>query len=319
MSAALEQQYRQALRWYPKNWRRRNEDAVVGTLLDVAEEAGRLVPARGELADLRANGFASHLGPLGRIPASVRDRAVALIFGLGAGIAIVAVVASAWQAATTPAYMLPYYSIVGPFLGYSFMFYGVWIIALIAALIGWRRIATALVLAGIPLSIAIRLMSIGLRIDYAPTTTTILLMAMLALLTLIGNPFRRRRGRLWIAVSTASWAAGIGFTIWYQHVTMGGVAGSTDWFIGPFSQWMGFAAPFVIILALVLWRVARSPWALAILIAEVPILLFAIFGWQDVSTIEAELAVGVGALVIVAAVIGILRAFGLRITITRAR
>jgi hypothetical protein len=79
MSAALEQQYRRALRWYPNDWRNRNEDVVVGTLKDVAEGENRSRPAVGELVNLRLTGIAAHLNGLGRtIPAEVRDRAASV-------------------------------------------------------------------------------------------------------------------------------------------------------------------------------------------------------------------------------------------------
>jgi hypothetical protein len=307
----LEQTYRNALRWYPKKWRTRNEDAVVGTLLDVAEEAHRTTPARGELANLRANALATRLGPLGRIPAPVRDRVVALTFGLGAGIAIVALIAPLALNATLRGGDYHY-----PTFGTTSVFYVLWVLALAAALIGRRWIARGLAFAGILLAIADKILASHLPFSYdvASTSTTIVL----ALLTFIGNPFSSRRGRLWIGVAAASWAAFIGLTLVYWRATEGAGGGASDWFLGPFSEWMGFAFPFVIILALILTRTARSPWAPAILIAEVPIILLALLGWRDVPTL---LNTAFYTLAIVATALGcyaILRGFGIRIRITRA-
>jgi hypothetical protein len=312
VSAALERSYRRALRWYPAKWRNRNEDVVVGTLMDVAEQDGRTTPASGELANLRATGFAARLGPLGRIPAEVRERVAALTLGLGAAIAIVALIANIWQLKAEPMAALPYLT-VGPFVGFSFIFYAVWVVALGAALLGARRVATVLVLAAIPISIAIKLADV--RIERPPTTTTIILMASLSILAIIANPVGSRRGRIRVATSTVAWAAGIAGTIEYQKVTQGGAAGSTDWFIGPLSQWMQLAIPLVIILAIVLWRVSRTPWAPAILIAEIPIAAFSLLGWQNLTTIATTTVASI--LVAVALAPVILRAFGFRLTITR--
>jgi hypothetical protein len=281
--------------------------------MDVAEQDDRTTPASGELANLRATGFAARLGPLGRIPAEVRERVAALTLGLGAAIAIVALIANMWQLKEAPSAALPYLTVVGPFVGFSFIFYAVWVVALGAALLGARRVATVLVLAAIPISIAIKLADV--RIEHPPTTTTIILMASLSILAIIANPVGSGRGRIRVATSTVGWAAGIAGTIEYQKVTQGGAAGSTDWFIGPLSQWMGFAIPFVVILAIVLWRVSRTPWAPAILIAEIPIAGFSLLGWQNLTTIATTTV----ALILIAVALApvILRGFGFRLTITR--
>ena len=172
-------------------------------------------------------------------------------------------------------------------------------------------------LAAIVISVGGRVLFFALHLGLTSTTTTIVFLGALALLSLIGDPFRPRQGRIWVAVSAASWASFIGFTDWYKYWTKGAAAGSWDWFIGPLAQWMGFAFPFVIILALILWRARKAPWAAAILIVEVPIMLFATLGWQHLPTL---LNVAVFAVAIAATLLGcwaILQGFGLRIRITR--
>jgi len=313
----LEARYRDVLRWYPKAWRRRNEDAVLGTLLDRADDEKRQTPAAGELANLRGSAILAHLGPLGRIPAPVRDRTAALAFSMVGGIAIAALVALAVQKSTLPPQWVKLVPATGPFLGVGFIYYGVLILALAAGLIGLKWVARGLALASIAVAVVLRLSPANRFLDHAPTATTIILVATLTALSFIGNPFRPARGRGWIAVGSASWASFIGFTLWYQHATQGGVAGSTDWFLGPLAQWMGFAFPLVIVLALILWRAKRTPWAAAILIVEVPIIVFAFLGWQNLPTL---LNLAAFATAIVATVIGcllLLRGFGLRLRITR--
>jgi hypothetical protein len=52
----LERQYRKALARYPKRWRRHNEDALLGVLLDNAEAEGRVDMSRTDRSDLAVNG-----------------------------------------------------------------------------------------------------------------------------------------------------------------------------------------------------------------------------------------------------------------------
>jgi hypothetical protein len=277
--STLEQTYRRTLRWYPKRWRASNEDAVVGTLLDRAEDEHRDRPARGELGDLRSNAVLSRLGPLGRIPTSIRDRAAALGFGLGAGIAIVALIALGTEEARIPQAELGYFTLVGPFVGYSFVFYAVWILSLVSALLGGKWLARSLATAATVVSIVLHV-GFGRQLLAAPTTTTIILLGLLALMSFVGNPFATRRGRTWIALASGGWAAFIGVTLWYQFATKGGAAGSTDWFVGTLWLWLQFAVPLALILAFVLRSTRRSPWWGAIVLLLVPITGFVIFGWD---------------------------------------
>ncbi len=313
----LEDRYRKALRWYPRPWRVANEDAVLGTLLDVADDGHRQRPARGELADLRASALVLRLGPFGRVAASVRDRATALAFGLGSGIAITALVAIAVQRATLAPFLLSLVPVVGPFIGFSFLFYCVWIIACVAAIAGWKWCARTLALGSILVGIVLRLTTGGMAFS-APTTTTIVLLGSFAVLSFFGNPFNTRRGRRWIGVSAISFSAFMGLTIWYQRATQGGQAGRTDWFIGPLWQWLYWIVPLALILAIVLMRVLHSGWGGAILILLVPIIPFVVFGWSpqagDVIDRGTSLAIAIG---IICVVYFVPRLWRFRITITR--
>lgn len=59
--SALEGQYRRLLRWYPQQWRARNESAVLGTLLDQAESTNRAAPSVGDRVSLRLGGLRERL------------------------------------------------------------------------------------------------------------------------------------------------------------------------------------------------------------------------------------------------------------------
>ena len=56
-----EPRYRKLLRWYPKPWRERNGDALLGVLLDEAERCGRTGPSRGERWSAFAHGVGMRL------------------------------------------------------------------------------------------------------------------------------------------------------------------------------------------------------------------------------------------------------------------
>ena len=58
---ADEQKYRKLLRWYPKPWRERNGDALLGVLLDEAERCGRTGLSRGERWSAFAHGVGMRL------------------------------------------------------------------------------------------------------------------------------------------------------------------------------------------------------------------------------------------------------------------
>jgi hypothetical protein len=53
----LEAQYARLLRWYPRAWRDRNGAAMVGALLDQADETGRMTPSPADRASLIAGGL----------------------------------------------------------------------------------------------------------------------------------------------------------------------------------------------------------------------------------------------------------------------
>lgn len=58
---ADEPRYRKLLRWYPKPWRERNGDALLGVMLDEAERCGRTGPSWGERWSAFAHGVGMRL------------------------------------------------------------------------------------------------------------------------------------------------------------------------------------------------------------------------------------------------------------------
>ena len=74
-----EPRYRKLLRWYPKPWRERNGDALLGVMLDEAERCGRTGPSWGE----RWSAFAHGVGM--RLDAALAWRLVIVVAVLNSG------------------------------------------------------------------------------------------------------------------------------------------------------------------------------------------------------------------------------------------
>jgi hypothetical protein len=71
VTADLEALYRRSVRWYAPSWRATHQDALIGTLLDIAEAEGRATPTRAEQWNLAVNGLNTRLQVF--LPAAARD------------------------------------------------------------------------------------------------------------------------------------------------------------------------------------------------------------------------------------------------------
>ena len=193
MSAANEAQVRKALRWYPSNWRERNEDALLGIVLDTAEDRGGI--ARADLWHLRASGLAHRLMPLISIlPSAVRDRAASAALGFGLAIAVVMLVIQEWApwATSGAGWGEPYPgAAVGPFGGWGGVLYSAWIIAAIAIVCRAVNVGRVILFATAPLSFVLVLVVAN---DHwlRPSTSTLLTLALLAVTVALGKPFAFR-------------------------------------------------------------------------------------------------------------------------------
>lgn len=220
MSAALEGRYRQALRWYPKTWRSRNEDVVLGTLLDVAEEDGRDAPAKGELANLRSEALVSRFRWFDRfLPAPVRNRVSAIAYGTGFGIALVAALFSVIN--VPELYLQPENDnpvTFGPFLSLGILLYGLCILAFLARAVGLVVIARVLLVLTIPAGIVARYVSDQAMFDNVfPTTTFVTVMGILAVLAFLGGERRSVRSLAWLGSSLAVTLATLAVILFQLH------------------------------------------------------------------------------------------------------
>ena len=79
---SLHERYRRLLRWYPREWRARNERVVLDTFADQAEASGRIRPPLGDAVSIIIHGLALRAND--RMAASVAGAALALLALAGA-------------------------------------------------------------------------------------------------------------------------------------------------------------------------------------------------------------------------------------------
>jgi hypothetical protein len=204
MSSSLEARYRRLLGWYPRSWRAQHEDAVVGTLLDVAEGDGRDSPTREEQTSIVGHGLETRLDRV--VVPGVRTAASAIALTAGTGVALTEFVLSSWapwgrQFGATGWWPTR----VGPFYDTGFLFAGLWIVALVAALTGHWAIGRASLTLSIVASVVTPHLVTGYSAVQSVDRTTLALLASLALLAIVGDP--RESGRaLPLLGATAGWA-----------------------------------------------------------------------------------------------------------------
>jgi hypothetical protein len=316
----LEDRYRAALRWYPRKWRSANEDVVVGTLLDVADDDHRTKPAKGELANLRHSGIQTWIARTGgAIPRDVRERAAVIALALGLTLAVSGIYYSVVFFEFLRTFIDPRFSQIflidiGP------VYYLVWIAASVSALVGARRAARALVVISVPLSIAVPLVSNALHFSNSPGVITIAFLDVLAAIYLAGSPLRSRRMRGSLAVAATCFLVSDAAILIAQKIGQWG-AGSlwVDYFWGQFAVWLVWLGiPAVIVAGIILWRRSRSPWAPALLIAAIPVVPLALFEFAYSTSWLDNLSTFIGLVVLIAIVITVLRLFGLRVRVTRS-
>lgn len=81
MTVAHEEQFRRLLRWYPRGWRERNGEVLVGTMLDDAARQGRGTPSWAERLSAVAYGLGSRLDGRLALGAALTALAVAAVCG----------------------------------------------------------------------------------------------------------------------------------------------------------------------------------------------------------------------------------------------
>jgi len=195
VSASIERRYRTALDLYPRSWRDANSGAMLATLLDEAEAEGRTRPGFAQLLNIYA--FALLERARSVVPASVRDRAAALAWGIGAALATVMFVGTEWAPWSTgrPS---PEAGVIafGPFVSAAAVILGLWMLAFVVALAGRARPARWLLAATFPASVVLVLGDGAWWAALRPPSSALFFLALLALIAMQGSPIRLRRDRL---------------------------------------------------------------------------------------------------------------------------
>lgn len=311
----LETRYRSALRWYPKPWRDAHQDAVIGTLMDRAEQEERATPRAGEILNLWAHGLAARTRRLpGLVKPTVRDRASTAALALGTVIAVYAIMVLEADPDRYPfSELRGAIPTFGPFTSTLVVVYAVWVIALVLALAGATLAARLTVLATIPLTVAARLVSDGTGLEMRPTWTFLGLLMMLALLAAAGRPVADRRGVPWAAISLTLGVVLIGFL----HLVSPGHYSFQDptWIEMPvLVTWSPIA---VGALAAALFLFGARDWAGVALLIGAPWAAVAIFGDSPDTLRDGAILAVVAALGALAPV-AVLRVLGFRVRISRA-
>lgn len=186
----LERDYGRALGWYPTRWRRTHGPAMLGTLLDVADDEGRSRPAHGELAELRWQGVRERVNTV--VPGDVRALAASIGTGSMAGFALVYLVWVSWGPWDARPLASNGYDTFGPFWNAGVLFCVPFLLGALAAVAGSRAAAHLLVLVGL---VALPVVTVMVRADVGqsgPRSTTLGAALLLGLVALLGDPRDRR-------------------------------------------------------------------------------------------------------------------------------
>lgn len=209
MSAELERSYRRALGWYPRSWREKNADVVVGTLLDVADAEHRTRPRRGELANLAASGISARLGVM--LEPRARNAISTIALATGAAYPLAYFAFQLWSPLSSAHAPDAFWRGFNPIVNPGLLIAAVWLVALVLALFaaprqhGLKPTIVLAILASVSLIVVYRIPGIGNE-WYGLTTTTMIFLALLGGLVLIGAPARGVRlliptGIVFVAIS----------------------------------------------------------------------------------------------------------------------
>jgi hypothetical protein len=309
--SVLEERYRAALKWYPVSWRAKNEDAMIGTLLDTAEGEGRTKPRPLDVANLAVHGIGNRLRLIPSvIPSSVRDRASTAALGLGAAIAV----AAAMQLESSPNRYVELfgsqYATFGPVSSPAIFVYGAWVAAFSTAVVGGTRAARWIALATFPLSVGARAFADANDMMLRPTWSFLGLLLLLALLVAAGRPAPSRAGVGWLV----AWLlpAAIVFTLPQTLLNPHGFAFQEPlWLDRPdLISWSPLVA---LLLAAIFKLVHRSAWAAGVLLLGIP---FTAAAFPAGASPEVAWLALLGSAAILATVL-ILRVFGFRVQLQR--
>ncbi|ROS33748.1 hypothetical protein [Curtobacterium sp. PhB78] len=211
----LEPSYRRLLRWYPRRWRRQNEDALIGTLLDVAESEGRNRPRRSEVVDLAVNGIGTRVAAV--LPATARDQAASFALGTGLAWSLVYFIVQDWMPWNPKAHN---YALnpMGPFNSPGVIVTALWVLAGVFVLFGRHLPARLSALASSVVALVLLAVQAASSPEYvvvypSPDRVTFVLLVGLGLIAAVGTPRRH-----WTTVLTAGgWGLALSAGLLLMH------------------------------------------------------------------------------------------------------
>jgi hypothetical protein len=133
VSASIHLSYQRLMRWYPSEWRDRNEEAMLGALIDHAQAQGLTRPSA-------ADGFSLRFGGL-------KERVLGPNITNGVGIlgTLVAVAFALFYVSLTWAPGTRYSGFVGPFANPTILTTGLLVAALVLTLVRKYRVARGII------------------------------------------------------------------------------------------------------------------------------------------------------------------------------
>jgi hypothetical protein len=185
----LEQDYRRQLRWYPKPWQDTHGEALVGTLLDEAEDTDRFTMQPGEWRSFAAAGIASRLDRI--IMRRVRDATATVMLTAGAGVSAAYFVISSWAPwGTGTSDAVPAF---GPFYDAAPVLTVLWVAALASALVHRWWIGRVALLGSVLVAVFMRPVETLIAPAHFVSLDagTLTLSATAALLAVLGTPYSR--------------------------------------------------------------------------------------------------------------------------------
>ena len=211
----LEKSYRRVLRWYPGRWRRENEDAIVGTLLDVAQEERRDRPRRAEMIDLAAHGIGARITAV--FSAQARDQAASFALATGVAWSLVYFLVQDWTPWNPRAHAValdPF----GPFNSAGVLVTALWVLAAVFVVRGRSTLARFSTLGAALLAIALIAFQASSSSAYAivypsPDRVTFVLLAGLGVIAAVGKPHRN-----WTtAAASTTWFIALAGSLLIMH------------------------------------------------------------------------------------------------------
>ncbi|MEV8252486.1 hypothetical protein AB0O95_00825 [Rhodoglobus sp. NPDC076762] len=239
--------YLKLIRWYPASWRARNGDAVVGTLMDADDAAGRSYPGAADRSALVAGALHERFIAPERLG---RSNSAALI---------AAVIFSLWYASViTWSPGLEYPVTLGPFSNPVVLASGMLVVALVLALFSRARAARFVALLSVATILTIGALSATFS-WLGPSLLGVVIFAGLGLI--VASPLQSRADFVRVGAALFLVAAGLFMMAIFRPMPWGYVQYDLVGYLQLQAAAASFASAFVLA-----WPTRRNFWRKAVVI-----------------------------------------------------